>query len=87
MGAKHQPWPPDPESFNVFVFGGSTTFGYGVRNEDALPAALQDELRRVFSHRRIECYNFGCGFYFSAQERLRFELLLKAGCVPISSYL
>lgn len=22
------PWPPDPRSYNVFVFGGSTTFGY-----------------------------------------------------------
>ena len=81
-GAREQPWPPDSESLNVFVFGGSTAFGYVVQARDALPTALEDELRRIYPGNRIECYNFGCGFYFSTQERLRFEQLLADGHVP-----
>src|SRR5262245_29273480 len=30
------PWPPDPAAFNVFVLGGSTTFGYGVADDQTL---------------------------------------------------
>jgi hypothetical protein len=81
-GHEPQPWPPDPNSINVFVFGGSTTFGYAVRGQDALPAALEKELRRIYPALRIECYNFGCGYYYSTQERLRFEQLLAYGRVP-----
>lgn len=81
-GSKRQPWPPNTNTFNVFVFGGSTTFGYVVRASDALPAVLQEELQRVLPTQHIECYNFGCGFFFSTQERLRFEQLLADGRVP-----
>lgn len=81
-GADVQPWPPDSKAINVFVFGGSTTFGYSVRNGDTLPAAMQEEFRRAARDRRVECYNFGCGYYISTQERLRFEMLLAAGHRP-----
>ena len=30
------PWPPDPTHYNVFVFGGSTTFGYGLPDTETV---------------------------------------------------
>jgi hypothetical protein len=27
------PWPPSPDALNTFVFGGSTTFGYGLPDD------------------------------------------------------
>lgn len=35
------PWPPSPDYFNVFVFGGSTTFSYGVSNDQTIASYLQ----------------------------------------------
>ena len=81
-GVSSQPWPPEPAAENVFVFGGSTTFGYAVGTGDTLPVALEKELQREFPGRKWRCYNFGCGAYFSTQERVRFELLLAGGHVP-----
>ncbi|NDD40533.1 MAG: hypothetical protein EB082_19350 [Verrucomicrobia bacterium] len=34
VGAAARPWPPDQTAINVFVFGGSTTFGCGVAGRD-----------------------------------------------------
>lgn len=77
-----QAWPPVGDALNVFVFGGSTTFGYAVGSSNTLPVELQRELQQLFTNRQVQCYNFGCGGYFSTQERLRFEQLLTAGHVP-----
>jgi hypothetical protein len=75
------PWPPNAEHFNVFCFGGSTMFGYGVADDQTIASGLQRELART-SRRRICVYNFGVGWHFSTQERIRFEQLLAAGFVP-----
>lgn len=82
QGPVLQPWPPAPESVNVFVFGGSTTFGYAVGTSNTLSVELQRELQSLVTNRQVQCYNFGCGGYFSTQERLRFEQLLTDGHVP-----
>src|SRR5262245_8215726 len=74
------PWPPDPDRFNVFVFGGSTSFGYGVADRDTWPSRLQALLAK-----RVEgacVYNFAQGYYYSSQERALFERLLLSGHVP-----
>lgn len=76
------PWPPDPEAFNVFVFGGSTMFGYHLPNEKTVPARLEARLREHFSDTNIWCYNFGAGFHFSSQERARFAALLASNVFP-----
>lgn len=76
------PWPPDPRHFNVFVFGGSTTFGYGVADADTLPSQLQRHLRGRVSGRRVYVYNFGRCAYYSTQERILFQQLLEAGFRP-----
>ena len=64
-------WPPDPAAFNVFVFGGSTTFGYGVTDAETITSYLQTYFREQL---RIPArvYNFGRGYYNSTQERIPF---------------
>lgn len=78
------PWPPARENFNVFVFGGSTTFGYGVADAETIPAALQRKLKN-FSPRRVCVYNFGRAHYYSTQERVLFANLLAADVVPAAA--
>ena len=75
------PWPPDKRNVNVFVFGGSTTFGYGVADDATIPSQLQRKLRATFT-KPVCVYNFGRGFYYSTQERILFSNLLAAGLVP-----
>ncbi len=76
------PWPPDSSRTNVFLFGGSTTFGYGVADDQALGAHLQAALAEQAPGRRVSVYNFGRGYLYSSGERLLFEKLLVEGRVP-----
>ena len=75
------PWPPDAEDYTIFVFGGSTTFGYGVPDDQTIASYLQDNLRALTA-RNVRVYNFGRSSYISTQERVLFEQLLLAGFVP-----
>ncbi len=80
MGWQQGPWPLDTQYTNVFVFGGSTTFGYGVADTETLPSHLQRLLQK--QQPGVRCYNFGRGFYYSEQERALFEKLLVEGVHP-----
>ena len=71
---KFNVWPPDEEKLNIFVFGGSTTFGYGVADNETIPSHLQSFLSKLDN--RIAVYNFGRGFYYSTQEKILLELLI-----------
>jgi len=82
LGRGEQPWPPREGDFVVFVFGGSTTFSYCLGDEETVVAALEEELSAVLPGQKVQCYNFGRGFYFSTQERLLFESLLQRGQIP-----
>ncbi len=76
------PWPPDPRRASVFVFGGSTTFGYGVADDETIVSAVQAFLDDRLGAGRAACYNFGRGAYYSSPERILFEELLAQGAVP-----
>ena len=76
------PWPPDPAADNVFVFGGSTAFGYGVADGETIASSLQEMATADHLSPPIAVYNFGRPAYFSSQERILFEQLLAAGFVP-----
>lgn len=73
-------WPPNPEKVNVFVFGGSTAFGYGLPDHETIPSYLQEQLREKEGN--VAVYNFGRAYYYSSQERALFEKLLVAGFRP-----
>ena len=81
-GRNQGPWPPDPHAVNVFVFGGSTTFGMGLPDDQTVPSNIQDVLARRRPEVAVRVYNFGAGYYFSTQERVQLEQLLLAGSVP-----
>jgi hypothetical protein len=75
------PWPPDPHRYNVFLFGGSTAFGYGVPDHQTIASFLQGALAQSLQT-DVRVYNFARGSYHCAQERILFEQLLLAGFVP-----
>lgn len=81
LGKDQAAWPPAAGDINIFVFGGSTTFGYGVEDSETIASHLQDAMRGALGP-RVNVYNFGRGYYFSTQERVLFEALLLAGHVP-----
>jgi hypothetical protein len=73
------PWPPNRNFLNVFMFGGSTTFGYGLPDHQTLASHLQDLLSDDGVRQEVKIYNFGRNGYYSTQERILFEKLLAAG--------
>ncbi|MCB9915742.1 MAG: hypothetical protein H6828_11430 [Planctomycetes bacterium] len=76
------PWPPPADAREVvFLFGGSTAFGYGVRDAQTIAAHLA-ELMSEEGAGAVLVYDFGRGHYYSSQERVLFEELLAAGHVP-----
>lgn len=78
-----QPFPPAPNRKAVFLFGGSTQFGYGVRDDQTIASYLQDRLDKDFPG-EFAVYNFGTGFDYAAQYRIRLETLLRQDHVPFA---
>ena len=81
------PSPADPrQTVNVFVFGGSTTFGYHVADEDTWPSqlakALNDRAAGAGSPIRVRVTNHGRGYFNPSQELALFVDLLKTGYRP-----
>ncbi len=74
-------FPPDSRHMNIFVFGGSTAFGYGVADSDTIASHLQEYLRGTAGV-QADVYNFGRAHYASTQEKMLFEQFLLAGHVP-----
>lgn len=66
----------DETKYNIFVFGGSTTFGYGVTDYETIPSRIQEKLNNVC------VYNFGRGAYFSTTERILLESLIIDNKIP-----
>jgi hypothetical protein len=75
------PWPPKKGDFTIFLFGGSTTFGTGVKDDETIASCLQSFLRDEMGV-PANVYNFGRCNFMSIQERILFEKLLIDGRVP-----
>lgn len=73
-------WPPSKENINIFLFGGSTAFNYGVPENETIASRLQELLST--SSKKVCVYNFGRGNYFSSQERILFQKLLSNSFIP-----
>lgn len=80
--------PLSDENFNIFMFGGSTTFGIGVADDETIPSRLQSKLNDYFKQpfmpktKEVCVFNFGRTWYFSTQERILFEKLLLDKNIP-----
>jgi lysophospholipase L1-like esterase len=70
------------EPLRVYVFGGSTTFGYGVPDNHTIPSYMQRRLEERYPGRPFVVRNFGQPFYYSSQEQLTLLSLLKDGDIP-----
>lgn len=68
------------ESFKIFMFGGSTTWGYGVRDDFTIPSHLS----RILSEQgfNVEVTNFGELAYVSTQEVIKLLLEIRSGNAP-----
>ena len=82
VNAHQAPWPPSPEAYNVFVFGGSTTFGWLLADGETIVSQLQDRVAGLGCRRQVAVYNFGQPSYISTQEALFFQSLVMAGTAP-----
>lgn len=60
----------------IWVFGGSTTFGYGVKNDETIPAYLSKILQEY------EVINLGSASYYSTHERIYFNNLITQNIYP-----
>lgn len=69
------PWPPQEQTLNIVVFGGSTTFGMGVSDSQTIPSYLQTILRTKLN-KNVNVYNFGAGHYYSTMEFILFSKLV-----------
>jgi hypothetical protein len=78
--------PPERGSGNaekvVWLFGGSTTFGVGVPDDQTLAAHLQRALDAAYPNETIRVVNCGHVRYFSSQEVALFVWMLRHGPKP-----
>ncbi len=74
-------WPPQSDDDSIFIFGGSTTFGSGVRDNETIASFLHKHLKAA-GRKGVRIYNFGRGHYFSSQERILFQQLLLQNHIP-----
>ncbi|MEK6894341.1 MAG: hypothetical protein AABX10_02665 [Nanoarchaeota archaeon] len=76
-------YPPKNTNFNVFVFGGSTTFGSGVIDNETIPSKIQEKLRSEYDRKDICVYNFARPHYYSTIERELFvKLIVEENYIP-----
>ena len=68
-------------AYKVFVFGGSTTWGWGVPDYATVPAYIQQELQKK-TRKNICVVNMGEEGYYSTHEVLALFLQLKNGRIP-----
>jgi hypothetical protein len=80
--ANQGPWPISKDFVNVFFFGGSTSFGSGLPDDQTIPSHLQAILNERLGGDRVRVYNFARVHYFSQNERILFERLVVEGIVP-----
>lgn len=60
----------------IWIFGGSTTFGYGVKNNETIASYLNAMMPDY------EVINFGQAAYYSTSENILFNSFLSQGLVP-----
>ena len=75
-------YPINKSNYNIFLFGGSTAFGYGVGDNDTIPSRIQHRLLNDYNLTNVCVYNFGRGGYFSVQEGILLQNLVREDQIP-----
>lgn len=70
---------PDKRDFVIWMFGGSTMFGWGVPDNQTIASHLASVLARRMPDRNVVVVNHGHSWYYSSQEVLLFQMLLRRG--------
>ncbi|WP_027186527.1 hypothetical protein [Desulfovibrio inopinatus] len=79
-GLDQGPWPPHPDNYNIFFFGGSTAYHIGP-DWTSIASQLQKNLGTL-ADKPVKVYNFGRCAFFSTQEKVLFLQLLSNGYTP-----
>lgn len=58
----------DKPSLRIWMFGGSTLFGWGLADDYTLSSQLQSILQETIRDRQIQVSNFGIPWYYSSHE-------------------
>lgn len=72
----------DTPPVRIFVFGGSTVWGTGVRDDSTVPSHLAKAAADEISSRTVSVSNYGQDGYVSTQEVLLLEQALRRGEIP-----
>jgi len=73
---------PDNPRHWIFLLGGSTTFGYGVTDDQTIASYLQARLTQTYGGNTFGVRNFGRAYYYSSQEYVLLWRLLEQGLKP-----
>ena len=73
------PASPGKRSLTIWMFGGSTMFGWGVPDDETVASHLAAILSKRLPDRNVTVVNQGHSYYFSSQEVLLFQMLLRRG--------
>jgi hypothetical protein len=63
----------------VWMFGGSTMFGWGVPDDETIPSHAAKILAAKLPGRHVTVINHGHSYFFSSQELAQFQTLLRRG--------
>lgn len=86
-GIRYTPrWSPHPNSsdpsLRIFLFGGSTMWGTGVRDSGTIPSALSRLIASDSGEAPAQVVNMGESGYVSMQEIIALEVELRKGNIP-----
>ncbi len=70
------------EELRLWLFGGSTVFGWGVGDENTLASHMQIALQELVPNRKVVVVNHGHSYYFSSMEVALYVALLRENDPP-----
>lgn len=75
--------PASKDTIDIFFFGGSTTFGFNVADNETIPSQFLQLYKSKYPNgKSVRVFNFGTPTYYSYQELMLFTKLLFEGQRP-----